>query len=635
MNRHEFANLIAQTQPTMKATGTNNRSASAKATSSLCNQLQSLSPRQKFQSHIRTLSQESTAYSKDASVAPYSPSPSSSPSPSPSPTSNTYRYSETALRGGRYTQHEPQFITEEREAWARPSPTETRRGRNPTSEDTFVLQPPRDQSPVQQPRKHLRELRAFAPSSQSADINERPKTSRGSKVDFGKTAAEEDQDLQLRNSKFAEGSMTARSAGLSSTWLESGSISTMSGDDSDDQSTPRASPQRSTVDFDNLKPTAITPGTFKQRLARIGSAFKAAHHSNKPEVDTQDAKKRKGLRKSMSLWNLNNISGKTKTVGAQSILDLNSVAADPQKTTADHDLEVLNDRKRRAEVAYAQQFGTKKRKSNVGIPEPIAEPQQEQPPQLRDDRTVTRRSMRSSVSTRRLSHSSSTMGIADISDSQRDIDSHKRPSRRELEKENQQLRAMLRQQEDANHKTPKPAVARNRSSSTTKIAAFTEPSPTKQETKSASKKKTTKSKTKDIPPVPSVPDRVALQPLSNARNQSRSTSISNNANINNNAFVDLKLTASANTNNTNTGTSNNNPTKRTSTNSSSGNGNGPLTRPVSMILEEDEESIENRTPSGKSSLKIDDIAKLKQLTPSPVRLYPAKREQWEWPDDIF
>ena len=635
MNRHQLAHLIAQTQPTMNSNSTRSdaHSASAQAANKPCNQSQPLSPRQKFQSHIRTLSQESAAYSKNASVTPYSPSLSSSPSP----TIHTYRYRDSTVLEGRYTQNEPQFITEEREAWARPSPSSTRRGRNPASEEAFVLQPPRDQSPAQQPRKHLRELRPFAPSAPSIDVNERPKTSRGSKVNFGQgQTPTEDQDLQSRNSRFAEGSMTARSAGISSTWPDDGSISTISGEDSDGGSTPRASPQHSTADLDDLKAGAVTPGTFKQRLARIGSAFKSAHHSSKPEADTQDAKKRKGLRKSMSLWNLHNISGKSKTGGAQSILDLSSVAADPQKATADHDLEVLNDRKRRAELAYTEQFGAKKRKSNVGVAEPTAGPRQDQPSRPRDDRTSTRRSMRPSVSTRRLSHSSSTVALTDmeVCDAQRDIDSHKRPSRRELEKENQQLRAMLRQQETQSLKTPRPAIAKARSSSATRTVAPSDSSPPKQETKTPPKTKTTKSKTQDIPPVPSVPDRIALQPLSNARNQSRSTSVSNNANINN-GRVDLKPTAGTNNNNTTKSNTpdNNNPTKRMSTNG--GSGHAPLPRPVSMILEEDEDGVENRTPGGKSTLTMDDIAKFKQLTPSPVRLHPGKREPWEWPDDIF
>lgn len=196
MDRHQLAHLLAHSHPNMNSTRTDARTAPA---DNLCHQSQSqsLSPRQKFQSRIRTLSQESTSHSRNASLAPYSPASSTCPSPSPSPTFNGYRYSDSARPGERRAQNEPQFITEEREAWARPSPSATRRGRIPPSEDAFVLQPPQDPSPVQQPRKYQRELRPFAPSLQSPDINERPKTSRGSKFGFSHIPTD-DEDLQSK-----------------------------------------------------------------------------------------------------------------------------------------------------------------------------------------------------------------------------------------------------------------------------------------------------------------------------------------------------------------------------------------------------------------------------------------------------
>lgn len=624
MNRREFAHLLAETHPTINPTA---RSASTKPTGNSCNQSTmsqnpalSLSPRQKFQSHVRTLSQDSPSYSGNASPSPL---PSPSPTLNPNPNPNTYRYSDPTLQGGRHTHNEPHFVTEEREAWSRPSPLSTRRRQKVSAEDAFILQPPEDHSPVQQPRKQLRELRPFAPSSQAVDINERPKTSRGSKPNFGGFPTN-DQDLPSRNSKFAEGSMTDRSAGISSSWIENASMSTTSGDDSDDNSTPRASPQRSSLDTDDFKPIAVTPGTFKQRLARLGSAFKSSRHPSKPEADPQDAKKKTGLKKSMSLWNLHNIAAKSKNA-AQSTVDLGTMGAQPQKTTMNSDLDLLNDRKRRAEEAYAQQFGMKKRKSNVGLAEPIPEPPQTKPAHTRDDRTITRRSMRSSTSTRRLSHSSSAVALTDTeySDSHSDVDFHKRLSRRELEKENQQLRAMLRQQQEAQLTQPsRPNLEKNRASSDTSTA--------NQEKKTPSKRKTSRSTAKDIPPIPSIPDRIALQPLTNSRNQPRSAntnpaataSINNTPNVNNNATSTLEPKP------TETNNSNINPTKRTLV-------AAPLPRSVPMILEEDEEGVENRTPVRKQSLTMDDMAKFKQLTPSHVRLHGLKREQWEWPDDIF
>ncbi|KEF63696.1 uncharacterized protein A1O9_01674 [Exophiala aquamarina CBS 119918] len=617
MTRRELAYLLAETHPTINPTA---HSASAKPTKNSCNQSTmsqppslSLSPRQKFQSHVRTLSQDSPSYSGNASPSPL-------PSPSPTLNSNTYRYSDPTLQGGTPTHNEPHFITEEREAWSRPSPLATRRRQNAPSEDVIVLEPPEDHSPVQQPRKHLRALRPFAPSTQHVDTNERPKTSRGSKPNFGGFPTN-DQDFPSRHSKFAEGSMTDRSGGISSSWLENGSISTTSGDESEHSSTPRASPRRSSIDIDDFKPIAVTPGTFKQRLARLGSAFKPSHHASRPEADPRDAKKKTGLRKSMSLWNLHNIAGKSKNT-AHSTMDLATTAAQPQKTTMNSDLDLLNDRKRRAEEAYAQHFGIKKRKSNVGLAEPIPEPPREQPPRSRDDRTIARRSMRSSTSNVALTD-------AEYSDGHIDIDFHKRPSRRELEKENQQLRAMIRQQQESQApKISKANLERNRSASAKQIPTSSDTSTVDQEKKTPSKKKTSKPRAKGVPPVPSIPDRIALQPLTNSRNQPRSVNTNpattanthNSPNVNNNPSVDLNCTATNN--------SNNNPTRRTLV-------GAPLPRPVSMILEEDEEGVENRTPVGKRSLIMDDMAKLKQLTPSPIRLHHLQREQWEWPDDIF
>jgi len=391
--------------------------------------------------------------------------------------------------------------------------------------------------------------------------------------------------------------------------------------------------------MDDMKPTPVTPGTFKQRLARLGSAFKSSHHAtkpeSKPEAEPQDAKKKNGLRKSMSLWNLHNIAGKSK-MAAQSTVDLSTMGPRSQKTSMNSDLDLLNDRKRRAEEAYAQQFGMKKRKSNVGLAEPIPALPEAKPPHPRHDRTIARRSMRSSASTRRLSHSSSLAALTDTeySDSHSDIEFHKRLSRRELEKENQQLRAMLRQQQQEVQLTqaPKATLEKPRSASTKQMAPSSDTSIVSQEKKTPSKKKTFKSTAKDIPPIPSIPDRIALQPLTNSRNQVRSinttpaaatANTNNNPNLNTNPNLDLKPAATNNSNG-----NNNNSTKRILAAS-------PLPRPVSMILEEDEEGVENRTPSGKQSLAMDDIPKLKQFTPSPVRVHAFKREQWEWPDDIF
>jgi hypothetical protein len=53
-----------------------------------------------------------------------------------------------------------------------------------------------------------------------------------------------------------------------------------------------------------------------------------------------------------------------------------------------------------------------------------------------------------------------------------------------------------------------------------------------------------------------------------------------------------------------------------------------------MILEVDEEEGMEGKISSRSRI-ADEIQKLKEPSPSPLRMNGTKREQWEWPEDVF
>ncbi|KIX09704.1 uncharacterized protein Z518_00785 [Rhinocladiella mackenziei CBS 650.93] len=591
-----------------------------------------LSPRQKFQADVRTLSDHGSSAPRNASssrrspelqhvsslrVQPIPPQDISQPNP-------IYRFSDSALDSARDVHRESPFTLEEREAWNRPSPVRTRKG---ISEDVFILQPPQEDSPIPQPSKPMRELQSFAPCTGHTDINERPKTSRGlnpgqSSRPTSRDHTHEGRDQNPRNSKFAEGSMNERSAGISSTWLEHGSISSLSGTESDNEPLPRASPQRSSVDLEEFQSAPAASATLPKRLFKIGSAFKSNENATKPETEPQPATttKKKGLRKSMSMWSIHNIGEKMKTFGG-STNDLTAKAASPTKKAfaSGHanDIDVLNDRKRRAEETGARELGVKRRKSDVSQPSASNEQGLKRTLVAAPCQSLARYEGKTPPNKTRLSRSSSTIGTNDLelADNYSDLDRHRRPTRRELEIENQQLRAMLRQQqEDARQKG---SVSQETSSSTNvRQPQESGRTPASSPRRSSAQKQSQKPSGKDVPPVPPIPDRIALKNLSNTRNQPRNdnsnTNVNSNSNMNRNSSSD--------------------PMTKTGLRSAAG-----LPRSVSMILEEDEEGVENKGPGSSPGrcprdLEMEKITVQEQIA---LQMKGVKREPWEWPDDVF
>lgn len=630
MNHSQLADLLARTMPHNPVSVPSNRTV----------ETSTLSPRQRFQAHVRTLSDDDSLVSRDTPSPRRSPEvqhvstlggkKSESPPPRhPSRPIPSYPFIEPSFGTGRHGFREPDFVVEEREAWAKPSPLRIRKR---PSNDVYVLQPPEEDSPVRHPSKQ--NLKQFRPLAEPADINERPRTSRGpepsrSSLTLDNDNENGDQEHRNRNSRFAEGSMNHRSGGISSTWAEHGSITSPSATESDNDSTPRPSPQRASIDLDEFKPPATTPATLKQRLFKIGSAFKPNEKATKADTEPHTEKKKGGLRKSMSMWNIHHIGDKAKTRGTSTDEPTPKARIENKAAVQESNGEVLNERKRRAEEAYAQQFGTKRRKSTggqVAIPDvsTTGASSAEVPPL-----PLPRSTSRSPGGGRRMRRSSAVYVNTDseLSDSHGDIDHHKRPSRRELEKENQQLRAMLKQQQqDQSRRQPSSSGGLPRTVSTS--ASLHQLTDSEEMHDNAPRKtsgtKNTSSKTtgKDVPPVPPVHDRVALRTLSNTSNQAKNTN--NKAN-----------------NTTNAGPLNSNASdgsdavKRAQLPSVVV---ATFPRPVSMILEEDEEATENKTPTPspkRRMLEPSSIEKRKVREQIAVQMKGIRREQWEWPEDVF
>ncbi|OAP61508.1 hypothetical protein AYL99_03711 [Fonsecaea erecta] len=637
MNRQEFAHLLSQTQsmmaPSRVPTPAHLTSDSCRHHPASAASPPPLSPRQKFQAHVRTLSDQTSTPPRNASTTPtrspglqhvsslrVSYRPSSSPR-SPSRSSPTWENHESTLKAFNNTHNEPYFIREEREAWSRPSPTRTT---VPFNDDVLFLQPPPAPSPILQPSKQLRELRPFAPLAHPVDVNERPKTSRGPAhknsifaIENADSNSTEEEDLPLRASRFAEGSMNARSAGISSTWQEHGSIASCSETESDGDATPRASPQRSSIDLNEFRPETVIAPTFKQRLFKFGAKAKSKESTTKVEGEPA-AKKKNGLRKSMSLWNLHGDRKKTAE-GSES----------PEKKSAasshNSELEVLNDRKRRAEEAYAQQFGMKRRKSNVGLA--TATDISEMGATIRSQS----QSMPLPNNNRRPSQSPSKTVAAEPewSDSHNDLDYQKRPTRRELEKENQQLRALLRQKQQ--DKTTQPAPSSSRQHTLTPGVHENDLSTAQ----SSAKKQTQKQTGAAGPHVPPIPERAALRTLSNTTNQPH---------VKNKGNGDLVIISTSDVNDQ----QKHNP-KKQRRRSSAVRGEG-FSHPFSAIIEEDEETgiaqsrKENQCPRGdmelvaemKSANGVVNVRGMKgQEHVATMQVKGVQRENWEWPDDVF
>ncbi|KAK5938071.1 hypothetical protein PMZ80_009660 [Knufia obscura] len=316
-----------------------------------------------------------------------------------------------------------------------------------------------------------------------------------------------------RRSFFMEGSMNEGSKAVASTWhnTQASSIRTNDVDSGNEsEATPRPSIAGSTsssIDINEFKPLPATPSTFKTTIKRFGQKLKQKDPGRLPVTDLMIAdsfpnqsrqQQRKGLRISVSSWKI--FSGATSDTEskASSIAEeddnhsvktnntartLRSMVRKPRAQTNTSQKAVLDDRKRKAEIAYAEQFGATNKKQKQKVPSTDSSSISAQP-------TTVRRRVPSKVAAVTTAHSiirPANQGsgfdsqsyslsqheapVADFSvteplpqfshsrtssrNSDRslnsDTDRSKRSSRSELEKENQQLRSMLRESQSQAH----------------------------------------------------------------------------------------------------------------------------------------------------------------------------------------
>ena len=350
-----------------------------------------LSPRQLFQSRVRTLSDDGAPSPQRSpnrrrgelqhlsSLRVHVTSPRTARHGASPRSSHAFR-----TRDGRFgfSPHEPDFIAEERAAWTGAS-IERVGNISPTNSNAWTavdqesLRLSEDSAEDSSKNSDPASVQAFAPSLTTADLDERPKTSRGTSMPgtFPRPHSEPAANVTpARISKFLEGSMNGRSEGVSSSWehlRERLSTDQPPNDDSD--STPRAA-HMSTESFDRedlseFRPATAGAATFRQRLSKLTNPFRS---SEEPSMVTQEVQKqplqpkKKGLRKSISSWNFHNLGGKVKFFGASASDSLGGSSQASHAGTTEQ-LDVLTERKRKAEEAYAEQFGNKKQKTNDGI----------------------------------------------------------------------------------------------------------------------------------------------------------------------------------------------------------------------------------------------------------------------------
>jgi hypothetical protein len=350
------------------------------------------------------------------------------------------------------SQGTPDFWAEEREAWGRKSPKSPGRHRAitkssvvspPQAKHNPVLSPPSSQTrPIPQPRKQARArapLRAFEPLHTIVDTNERPKTSRGpvkleileeeneerkkeAEQDEAKENDEETAGLSTstshtgRPSKFIEGSMNERSFSIASSWFQEGLS-------------------------DSDKPLPPTPPTKHVTFSCAPVRESLEEQEQVTELPTTHKRKeRKGLRRSISNFNFHSLSEKMKIFSGQSYEVAAAEAAEKKKAQKlDSGVEILNERKRKADEAYAAQFGFKKQKFTISSTSCVPGPAAPSPNVGSTHHAQSQHNTHTSFRALRPSPSIASMRSPGL---------RKKKSRRELENENAELRARLVAQQD-------------------------------------------------------------------------------------------------------------------------------------------------------------------------------------------
>ena len=479
MQRSELAALLAAThRTTSKRTDQHQHSRAA-----------SLSPQQAFQSRVRNLSDDNHA----------SPPPKSRLRQTSNRVSQAKSSSKITKRRANQQNDvqnndlslpsvEPNFGLEERAVWKRREHDETIQHDN-----DFILIPPSNETSDSEQT----DLAPFRPLKD--DPAQRPKTSRGQSA----PSVPQVSQTPVRPSKFVEGSMNNRSVGISSTWEVHGDRLSLDQPSEDSDATLKAyRPSIDTItstDLSEFQPESAAPATLKQRLSRFASTFKSIDETSKEPAEQKSPKRRK-LRKSISTWGFNKFFG-----------------ASTDSSAEDTPVEALNERKRKAEQAYEQQFGTKKQKANDGLTvEDNNRTIRASTRTLRKRPEPTQRTVRQRTATpvtqRRYNASTNTiLSPSDSADlSEADVDRRKRTSRKELEKENHQLRALLREQQAQSRGNLQ--LAASQSSSHLPLDGVTTASQAQQP---RPRKVLRGHLLPNMPPVPPLPERAVLSNMAN------------------------------------------------------------------------------------------------------------------------
>lgn len=479
MNRSELASLLAANPPVSPSSSSpimfQGRVQHPIASSPI-------SPRGIFQSRVRNLHQE-PSLGEDAS--PHHRR--HSELEHVSTLRATHKRSHSAQPASQDT---PDFRADEWEAWGQKSPKLLQPRRNSAESNVISLSRPQQEPGVpplsSQPHPKLQprpQVRNFKPLCTITDVDERPKTSRGppllevseERVEKSKEGelkedevrGEEDETPKdspsthqtSRTSKFIEGSMNERSFGIASSWLQRASI-------------------------ESGKPLPPTPATKHVTFSCTPAHESLEEHAN--ELLTTKRKERRSLRRSISNFNFHGLSEKMKFFGGPSNDAASEAQGKMEAPKPEIGINILNERKRKADEEYAVQFGFKKQKFGTQ-PNPPA-PSPNVGGNKRHSRTVDQNS--------HISRSSRRFGTAALAN-------HGLPrkkSRRELESENAELRARLTQQ---GHQTP----ARSQNFIRGKAVML---SPGKKRGRLG----------EDVPPVPQIPGRGILKVLEDSKRNS-------------------------------------------------------------------------------------------------------------------
>ena len=272
-----------------------------------------------------------------------------------------------------------------------------------------------------------------------------------------------------RTSKFIEGSMNERSIGIASSWFQEGFS-------------------------DSDKPLPFTPA-IKHVTFSCTPGHERGDDDQVRELPTIKRHSRRGLRKSISNFNFQALSEKMKIFGGPSHDPAIEVEEKRKKVFQKLDgmgIDILNDRKRKADQAYAAQFGFKKQKfpaQSSGGAAPSSDVggagHQEH------NRNEEQRSHNSGTSRRSAATKSPSLP--------------RKKSRRELEQEIADLRARLDAQHDLHHRRQLAAATSTHENAVRGKLVMLAPG------------KGRAKLDEDVPPMPPLPERGVLQVLENSR----------------------------------------------------------------------------------------------------------------------